>query len=77
MGAKGYLLADKKPATSMSIVSPSGEILPAHEHYSRGKTRRMGQPEIRPHENIIPRAKSDRMSMLTTCQANTSQVMAM
>jgi uncharacterized protein (DUF1015 family) len=32
---------------------------------------------IRPHENIIPRAKSDRMSMLYTCQANTSPVLAM
>jgi uncharacterized protein (DUF1015 family) len=32
---------------------------------------------IRPHENIIPKAKSDRMSMLRTCQANTSTVLAM
>jgi len=32
---------------------------------------------IRPHENIIPRAKSDRMSMLEACQANTSPVLAM
>ncbi len=32
---------------------------------------------IRPHENIIPRAKSDRMSMLYSCQANTSPVLAM
>ena len=32
---------------------------------------------IRPHENIIPKAKSDRMSMLYACHANTSQVLAM
>ncbi|MDD5703283.1 MAG: DUF1015 domain-containing protein [Dehalococcoidales bacterium] len=32
---------------------------------------------IRPHENIIPRAKSDRMSMLRSCRCNTSQVLAM
>ncbi len=32
---------------------------------------------IRPHENIIPRAKSDRLSMLWACQANTSAVLAM
>jgi uncharacterized protein (DUF1015 family) len=32
---------------------------------------------IRPHENIIPRAKSDRLSMLYTCQANTSPILAM
>jgi uncharacterized protein (DUF1015 family) len=32
---------------------------------------------IRPHENIIPRAKSDRMSMLQSCRANTSPVLAM
>jgi uncharacterized protein (DUF1015 family) len=32
---------------------------------------------IRPHENIIPKAKSDRMSMLNTCQGNTSPVLAM
>jgi uncharacterized protein (DUF1015 family) len=32
---------------------------------------------IRPHENIIPRAKSDRMNMLYACRANTSQVLAM
>jgi uncharacterized protein (DUF1015 family) len=32
---------------------------------------------IRPHENIIPRAKGDRLSMLWTCQANTSPVLAM
>jgi uncharacterized protein (DUF1015 family) len=32
---------------------------------------------VRPHENIIPRAKSDRMSMLRACQANTSPVLAM
>jgi uncharacterized protein (DUF1015 family) len=32
---------------------------------------------IRPHENIIPKAKSDRMSMLYSCQANTSPVLAM
>jgi uncharacterized protein (DUF1015 family) len=32
---------------------------------------------VRPHENIIPRAKSDRMSMLQACQANTSAVLAM
>jgi uncharacterized protein (DUF1015 family) len=32
---------------------------------------------ILPHENIIPKAKSDRMSMLKACQANTSTVLAM
>lgn len=32
---------------------------------------------IRPHENIIPRAKSDRLNMLYACQANTSPVLAM
>jgi uncharacterized protein (DUF1015 family) len=32
---------------------------------------------IRPHENIIPRAKSDRLSLLYACQANTSPVLAM
>jgi uncharacterized protein (DUF1015 family) len=32
---------------------------------------------IRPHENIIPRAKSDRMSILKACQANTSPVLGM
>jgi uncharacterized protein (DUF1015 family) len=32
---------------------------------------------IRPHENIFPKAKSDRLSMLYTCQANTSPVLAM
>ncbi|HEX7476123.1 MAG TPA: DUF1015 domain-containing protein [Dehalococcoidales bacterium] len=32
---------------------------------------------IRPHENIIPKAKSDRMNMLEACQANTSVVLAM
>ncbi len=32
---------------------------------------------VRPHENIIPRAKSDRMSMLRACNANTSDVLAM
>jgi uncharacterized protein (DUF1015 family) len=32
---------------------------------------------IRPHENIIPKAKSDRMSMLYACQGNTSPVLAM
>jgi uncharacterized protein (DUF1015 family) len=33
--------------------------------------------KIRPHENIIPRAKSDRLSMLYACQANTSPILAM
>jgi uncharacterized protein (DUF1015 family) len=32
---------------------------------------------IRPHENIIPKAKSDRMSMLRACQANTSTILSM
>jgi uncharacterized protein (DUF1015 family) len=32
---------------------------------------------VRPHENIIPKAKSDRLSMLYACQANTSPVLAM
>jgi uncharacterized protein (DUF1015 family) len=32
---------------------------------------------VRPHENIIPKAKSDRLSMLHACQANTSPVLAM
>jgi uncharacterized protein (DUF1015 family) len=32
---------------------------------------------IRPHENIIPKAKSDRMSMLRACQSNTSTVLSM
>jgi len=32
---------------------------------------------IRPHENIIPRAKSDRLSMLYACQADTSPILAM
>jgi uncharacterized protein (DUF1015 family) len=32
---------------------------------------------VRPHENIIPRAKSDRMAMLAACQGNTSTVLAM
>ena len=32
---------------------------------------------IRPHENIIPKAKSDRMSMLNACRCNTSPVLAM
>ncbi len=32
---------------------------------------------VRPHENIIPKAKSDRMSMLRACRANTSPVLVM
>jgi uncharacterized protein (DUF1015 family) len=32
---------------------------------------------IRPHENIIPKAKSDRMGMLRACHANTSTVLSM
>jgi len=32
---------------------------------------------ILPHENIIPKAKSDRLSMLRTCQCNTSPVLMM
>jgi uncharacterized protein (DUF1015 family) len=32
---------------------------------------------VRPHENIIPRAKSDRVNMLRYCQANTSEVLSM
>jgi len=36
-----------------------------------------GTRKIRPHENIIPRAKSDRMSMLYACRANTSPILSM
>jgi len=32
---------------------------------------------VKPHENIIPKAKSDRMSMLKVCEANTSTVLSM
>jgi uncharacterized protein (DUF1015 family) len=32
---------------------------------------------IRPHENVLPKAKSDRLSMLWACQANTSPILAM
>jgi uncharacterized protein (DUF1015 family) len=32
---------------------------------------------IRPHENIIPKAKSDRMNILAACHCNTSPVLAM
>jgi uncharacterized protein (DUF1015 family) len=32
---------------------------------------------VRPHENISPRAKSDRLSMLYACRANTSPVLSM
>jgi uncharacterized protein (DUF1015 family) len=35
------------------------------------------QKVIRPHENIIPKAKSDRLSMLYNCECNTSPVLGM
>jgi uncharacterized protein (DUF1015 family) len=62
-----------------------------HQHYfvCQGKASRRenlvaavkleewDQKIVRPHENIIPRAKSDRMSMLRYCRSNTSPVLAM
>jgi uncharacterized protein (DUF1015 family) len=63
--------------------------LHAHSFFSQGrnylrrdiltavKLEEWDSKVIRPHENIIPRAKSDRMSMLRACQANTSPVLAM
>lgn len=32
---------------------------------------------IRPHENVMPKPKSDRLNMLRACQANTSAVLAL
>ena len=52
--------------------SARGRISSPASDWKNGTTK-----VIRPHENIIPRAKSDRLSMLYACQANTSPVLAM
>jgi uncharacterized protein (DUF1015 family) len=44
---------------------------------ARVKLEEWDRKIILPHENIIPRAKSDRLNMLRACQANTSPVLAM
>jgi uncharacterized protein (DUF1015 family) len=75
----GILIRDERPA------------IYAHNHYFhyQGKTRQrlnlIGRIKleewetraVRAHENIIPRAKSDRVNMLHACQANTSEVLSM
>ena len=77
----GILKADAAPAIYL------------HEHYfncegTEYKNKRQNiiacvrleewdQKIISPDENIIPKAQSDRLSMLSACQANTSEVLAM
>ena len=76
---KGILLADNKPALYLHEHSFTfgGKSYRRMNIIAAVKLEEWDSQIIRPHENIIPRAKSDRMSMLRACQANTSQVMAM
>lgn len=76
---KDILKTDTEPSfyVHAHCFSWQGKIYTRHNILALVKLEEWSTKIIRPHENIIPKAKSDRMSMLKTCQANTSTVLSM
>jgi uncharacterized protein (DUF1015 family) len=76
---KNILKTDTEPAFYIHKHSFNwqGKKYTRHNILALVKLEEWGTKIIRPHENIIPKAKSDRMNMLKTCQANTSTVLSM
>lgn len=76
---KGILRFEPEPALYLHehYFSLSGKQLKRQNIISLVKLEEWDRRVVRPHENIIPRAKSDRMNMLRACRANTSPVLAM
>jgi uncharacterized protein (DUF1015 family) len=76
---KGVLKTDTEPAFYVHehFFNWQGKKYTRHNILALIKLEEWDTKVIRPHENIIPKAKSDRMSMLNACQANTSTVLSM
>jgi uncharacterized protein (DUF1015 family) len=77
--ASGILARDETPAIYAHVhgFRHQGRQLQRTNLIGRIKLEEWDTRLVRPHENIIPRAKSDRMNMLRACAANTSEVLSM
>jgi uncharacterized protein (DUF1015 family) len=76
---QGVLQAESVPGLYLHVhrFTCGGETYQRQNILAAVRLEEWDRKIIRPHENIIPRAKSDRLSMLYSCQANTSPVLAM
>ncbi len=76
---EGILVRDNPPAIYLHLhqFEYQGRSLAKTSLVGRLKLEEWETRAVRPHENIIPRAKSDRMSMLRACHADTSEVLAL
>jgi uncharacterized protein (DUF1015 family) len=76
---KGILEAEAEPALYLHLhhFTCQGKKYQRQNIIAAVKLEEWDTKIVRPHENIIPKAKSDRLAMLYTCQANTSPVLAM
>jgi uncharacterized protein (DUF1015 family) len=76
---EGILQADADPAFyfHQHYFSCQGHQYKRNNILAGVKLEEWDKKIILPHENIIPRAKSDRLNMLWACQADTSPVLAM
>jgi uncharacterized protein (DUF1015 family) len=76
---KGVLKTDNEPAFYVHehLFTCLGKKYSRQNILALAKLEEWDTKTIRPHENIIPKAKSDRMSMLAACQSNTSTVLSM
>ncbi len=76
---KGVLQTDASPAVYIHEhrFTCQGKQYSRQNIFALVRLEEWDKKIVRPHENIIPRAKSDRMSMLYACEANTSPVLAM
>jgi uncharacterized protein (DUF1015 family) len=77
--ADGILKQDNSPALycHLHTFEAQGKNYRRYNLIARVKLEEWDTRIIRPHENIIPRAKSDRIKMLQTTHSNTSEVLAM
>jgi len=76
---QGILEAESAPALYVHLhhFACQGKSFKRQNILAGVRLEEWGYQNSAAHENIIPKAKSDRLSMLYTCQANTSPVLAM
>jgi uncharacterized protein (DUF1015 family) len=76
---QGILQIDAAPALYRHdhYFTCQGKSYQRRNFYAAVRLEEWDKKIVRPHENIIPKAKSDRMSMLYACQCNTSEVLGM
>jgi len=76
---KGILISEATPAFYVHLhhFTCQGKSYQRQNILAGVKLEEWDAGIVRPHENIIPKARNDRLAMLNTCQANTSPVLAM